>query len=192
MSLPLPKSGFEWKRAMPTEEQIMKMKESSKKGWILEVDLEYSEELHEENNSYPLAPEKKAITPKQMSEYQKRLMAELNLDPLTGADVGRQRKVRAPLQKPAVLPQTGHAPEKGAQGDRVRPRALDGAVHPDEHRVPEAGEKRLRDQLLQADEQLRVQQNDRKPEEPRGCENRAELGDRQDTKIGSRPFICRV
>ena len=41
MSLPLPKSGFHWKRVMPTEEQIMKMKWNSKKGWILEVDLEY-------------------------------------------------------------------------------------------------------------------------------------------------------
>lgn len=26
MSLPLPKNGFKWKRVMPTEEQIMKMK----------------------------------------------------------------------------------------------------------------------------------------------------------------------
>ena len=32
MSLPLPKSGFHWKRVMPTEEQIMKMKCDSKKG----------------------------------------------------------------------------------------------------------------------------------------------------------------
>ena len=40
MSQPLPKSGFHWKRVMPTEEQIMKMKWNAKKGWILEVDLE--------------------------------------------------------------------------------------------------------------------------------------------------------
>ena len=39
MSLPLPKKNFHWKRVMPTEEQIMKMKWNSKKGWILEVDL---------------------------------------------------------------------------------------------------------------------------------------------------------
>ena len=39
MSRPLPKKGFHWKRVMPTEEQIMKMKPDSKKGWILEVDL---------------------------------------------------------------------------------------------------------------------------------------------------------
>ena len=47
MSLPLPKKGFHWKCVMPTEEQIMKMKWDSKKGWILEVELEYPEELHE-------------------------------------------------------------------------------------------------------------------------------------------------
>ena len=40
MSLPLPKKGFHWKQVIPTEEQIMKMKWNSKKGWILEVDLE--------------------------------------------------------------------------------------------------------------------------------------------------------
>jgi len=61
MSLPLPKSGFKWKRVMPTEEKIMKMKENSKKGWILEVGLKHTEELHEEQNSYLLAPEKKMI-----------------------------------------------------------------------------------------------------------------------------------
>lgn len=61
MSMPLPKGGSKWKRATPTQEQIMKLKENSKKGWILEVDLEYPEEFHEAHNSYPLAPEKKAI-----------------------------------------------------------------------------------------------------------------------------------
>ena len=80
MSLPLPKKGFLWKRVMPTEEQIMKMKWNSKKGWILEVDLEYPAHLHDAHNDYPLAPEKKVIKPEQMSEYQRRLMADLELD----------------------------------------------------------------------------------------------------------------
>ena len=79
MSLPLPKKGFHWKRVMPTEEQIMKMKWNSKKGWILEVDLEYPAQLHDAHNDYPLAPEKKVIRPEQMSEYQRRLMADLDL-----------------------------------------------------------------------------------------------------------------
>ena len=49
------------------------------KGWILEVGLEYPEELHQAHNDYPLAPEKKAIKPEQMSEYQRQLMAGLKL-----------------------------------------------------------------------------------------------------------------
>ena len=56
MSLPLPKGGFKWKRVMLTEEQIMKMKESLRVRWILEVDLKYPEELHATHNGYPLAP----------------------------------------------------------------------------------------------------------------------------------------
>ena len=83
MSLLLPKSGFNWKRVMSTEEQIMKMKEHSKKRRILEVDLEYPEELHEGDNSYPFAPAKKVIKNEQMSGYQKRLMVDLSLNPLS-------------------------------------------------------------------------------------------------------------
>ena len=81
MSLPLPKSGFHWKRVMPTEEQIIKMKTDAKKGWILEVDLEYPEELHDAHYSYPLAPEKKAADLSKMSEYQQKLMADLGIKP---------------------------------------------------------------------------------------------------------------
>ena len=68
MSRPLPKKNFHWKRVMPTEEQIMKMKCNSKKGWILEVDLEYPAHLHDAHNDYSLAPERKVINPEQMSE----------------------------------------------------------------------------------------------------------------------------
>ena len=81
MSLPLPKKGFHWKRVMPTEEQIMKMKWNSKKGWILEVDLEYPAHLHDAHNDYPLAPEKKAIRQEELSEYQQLLMVEHDLAP---------------------------------------------------------------------------------------------------------------
>ena len=79
MSKPLPKSGFKWKRVMPTEEEIMNKKENAKKGWILEVDLEYPAELHKKHNSYPLAPEKKVVKKESMSDYQKNLIKELDL-----------------------------------------------------------------------------------------------------------------
>ena len=79
MSKPLPKSGFKWKRVMPTEEEILNKKENEKKGWILEVDLEYPPELHKEHNSYPLAPEKKAVESEKMSDYQNKLIKDLKL-----------------------------------------------------------------------------------------------------------------
>ena len=77
MGLPLPIRGFKWKSELSTEEEILGMKENAKKGCILEVDLEYPAELHEEHNSYPLAPEKKAVKKEWMSDYQKGLMKEI-------------------------------------------------------------------------------------------------------------------
>lgn len=49
-----------WGQKRPSEEQILGKERDAKWGWILEVDLEYPEELHEEHNSYPIAPKKKA------------------------------------------------------------------------------------------------------------------------------------
>ena len=124
ISLLLPKKGFPWKRVMPTAEQIMKMKWNSKKGWILEVDLEYHEELHYAHNDYPLGGEKKEVKRDQMSEYQRRLMVDLDLtmpntEKLALALTLEDRRVRGPLQEPAVLSQTGNATEQSAPSDRV-------------------------------------------------------------------------
>ncbi|KAL9982399.1 hypothetical protein ACROYT_G004435 [Oculina patagonica] len=79
MSKPLPKSGFRWKMVMPTEKEIMTKKEFAKAGWILEVDLEYPKELHDAQNSYPLAPEKKKINKEMFSPYQKKIIKNLDL-----------------------------------------------------------------------------------------------------------------
>ena len=122
-------------------------KRKAKNGWILEVDLEYPAELHEEHNSYPLAPEKKVVKKERMSEYQKRLMEDLELKPpdskkllLTLED---KRNYVVHLQKLAVLSEAGNETEARAQGVGVRTRMLDGAVHPDEHRIQEKSEERL-------------------------------------------------
>ena len=63
MSQYLPTGGFKWL----TEKQINNInladyKDDSKKGLILEVDLEYPKELHDLHNDYPLGSEKVKVT----------------------------------------------------------------------------------------------------------------------------------
>ena len=70
MSQYLPTGGFRWM----TEKQINKInlakyEDDSKKGLILEVDLEYPEELHDLHNDYPLAAEKIKVEKEMLSEY---------------------------------------------------------------------------------------------------------------------------
>ena len=50
----------------------MSINEKSDIGYILEVDLEFSDELHELHNDYPLAPEKLAVTNDMLSKYCKK------------------------------------------------------------------------------------------------------------------------
>ena len=57
-------------------------KKNGKTRWILEVDLEYPRELHDEHDSFPLAPEKKISKKEWMSPYQRRLIKDLDLNPL--------------------------------------------------------------------------------------------------------------
>ena len=68
MSQYLPTDGFRWL----TEKEINKIdsakyKEDSEKGVILEVDLEYQQELHDLHNDCPLPPEKMKVTKEMLS-----------------------------------------------------------------------------------------------------------------------------
>ena len=47
---------------------VNSISEKSPRGYILEVDLEYPDELHELHNDYPLAPEKLAIPYNMLSD----------------------------------------------------------------------------------------------------------------------------
>ena len=47
----------------------MSVNEKSLIGYLLEVDHEYSDELHELHNDYPLAPEKLAVSSDMLSKY---------------------------------------------------------------------------------------------------------------------------
>ena len=56
-------SGFKWlNRGKVDNFDVNSISENSPIGYILEVDLEYPDELHELHNDYPLAPEKLEIS----------------------------------------------------------------------------------------------------------------------------------
>ncbi|KFM67681.1 hypothetical protein X975_16856, partial [Stegodyphus mimosarum] len=70
MSQPLPYGGFQWVSPSAIDiEAILSSSEDGAVGYILEVDLEYPQELHDLHNEYPLAPEKCCITTEELSPY---------------------------------------------------------------------------------------------------------------------------
>ena len=66
----LPISNFKWvKNIDKIEQKLMNIKNNSSTGYVLEVDLEYPQELHDIHNDYPLAPEKINIPKEWLSDY---------------------------------------------------------------------------------------------------------------------------
>ena len=51
------------------KQKLMNIKSNSSSGYILEVDLEYLQELHDIHNDYPLAPEKINIPKEWLSDW---------------------------------------------------------------------------------------------------------------------------
>ena len=89
----LPTGGFKWLR----EKQIDKItnktiSSDNKKGNILEVDLEYPEELHELHNDYPLAAEKRKVTKDMLSPYCKTIQEKF------GVTIGLEAKLTPTLR----------------------------------------------------------------------------------------------
>ena len=74
MGQPLPVGNFHWCWVFPKQHQIMKWRPNRKIGYILEVDLQYPEELHDEHNAYPLAPERGKVTKAEMSPYRREIL----------------------------------------------------------------------------------------------------------------------
>ena len=86
MSQYLPTGGFRW---MDDSQQLAKtiaeQPADRLEGYILEVDLEYPEDLHDAHNAYPLAPERMKVQKKWMWEYQYNLLGVW----------GRQQRLRS-------------------------------------------------------------------------------------------------
>ena len=80
MSQYLPTGNFKWM----TDKEISKIdlgkyKADGKKGLILEVDLEYPQELHDIHNDYPVAPEKVKVSNNMLSAYCKKIAEKYNI-----------------------------------------------------------------------------------------------------------------
>ena len=72
MSEYLPYGEFKWLENIDGFD-VMTIDEKSDTDYIFEVDLEYSDELYELHNDYPLAPEKLAVSNDILSKYCKRI-----------------------------------------------------------------------------------------------------------------------
>ena len=78
MSQPLPNGEFEWVEDVDniTLEDYLG---DDGRGMVLEVDLEYPNELHDLHNGYPLAPESKEIDSSMLSDYAKNIAEKFQL-----------------------------------------------------------------------------------------------------------------
>ena len=74
----LPSEGFRQLKNVD-ELDVMSIKEKSPVGCLLEIYLEYPDELHELHNDYPLAPEKLAVSSDMLSKYCKKIAAKYEI-----------------------------------------------------------------------------------------------------------------
>ena len=80
MSQYTPTGGFRWLDEEEVNDlDVDNIPEDGSKGYILEVDLEYPEELHGAHDQYPLAPEKILVTDDMLSSYSKRLKDKFDM-----------------------------------------------------------------------------------------------------------------
>ena len=80
MSQALPEGNFSWmSEGEIAHLDVTAIPDNGEEGCILEVDLEYSQELHELHNDYPLAPEKLKVSHGWLSPYCTELAKTLEL-----------------------------------------------------------------------------------------------------------------
>ena len=78
MSSYRPYGGFNWLKNVDNFD-VISVSEKSLIECILQVDLEYPDELHVLHNDYPLAPEKLAISYDMLSDYCKKIPDEYGI-----------------------------------------------------------------------------------------------------------------
>ena len=94
MSQYLPTGCFRWLTEKEVNKiDLAKYKEDSKIGMILEVDLEYPQELHDLHNDCPLAPEKMKVTKEMLSSYYESIREKFNIS------IGQVHKLIPTLNK---------------------------------------------------------------------------------------------
>ena len=69
----LPTGKLTWAKKMLSEDRIKDWDDDDDFGYILDVDLEYPNELHDDHSDYPLAPENMHVRENMLSEYQRGL-----------------------------------------------------------------------------------------------------------------------
>ena len=80
MSQYLPHANFKWiNNVNEIKQKLIRIKSNSSTAYILEVDLEYPKNLHNEHNDYPLAPEKINIQKEWLSDYCLKIVNEHNI-----------------------------------------------------------------------------------------------------------------
>ena len=80
MSQYLPTGNFKWISDKEISKiDLRKYKADGKNGLILEVDLEYPQELHDMHNDYPVCPEKVKVSRNMLSTYCKKIAEKYNI-----------------------------------------------------------------------------------------------------------------
>jgi hypothetical protein len=80
MSQAFPVDGFRLLEDQEIESlNVLEISDNNEKGYMLEVNLDYSPELHDLHNEYSLAPEKLKVAEDMLSPYAKKLLEDLDL-----------------------------------------------------------------------------------------------------------------
>ena len=118
MSQYLPTGNFKWMSDKEVEKiDLGKYKADGKKRLILEVDLEYPQELHDLHDDYPVCPEKVKVSNDMLSGYCKKIAEKYNISiGLVSKVIPTLRNKKEyvfTLSKPPAIPRSWFENNKG-------------------------------------------------------------------------------